>query len=80
MQAWQWLILVLVVVILAPVVPRVLAKLDARRQLRGEIPERKASENFHPDTPHPGDGKSTDGEILAGQAKMKSGQNVMGMK
>lgn len=80
MQAWQWLILVLVVVILAPVVPRVLAKLDARRQLRGEIPERKASENFHPDTPYPGDGKSTDGEILAGQAKMKSGQNVMGMK
>ena len=79
MQAWQWLVLVLVVVILAPVVPRMLAKLDARRQLRGEIPERKADASFDPDTPHPGDGRTVDGEILAGQAKMKSGQNVMGM-
>ena len=67
MQAWQWLIVVLVVVILVPVVPRVLAKIDAKRQLRGDIPERKAS-------------GSTDGEILAGQARMKSGQNVMGMR
>lgn len=80
MQAWQWLVVILVVVILAPVVPRVLARIDAKRQLRGEIPERKASENCNPDTPHPGEGSSTDGEILAGQAKMKSGQNVMGMK
>lgn len=31
-------------------------------------------------TPHPGDGSTTDGEILAGQARMKSGQNVMSMK
>lgn len=80
MQAWQWLILVLVVVILVPVIPRVLAAIDAKRQLRGDIPERKADENFRPDTPHPGDGSTADGEILAGQAKMKSGQNVMGMK
>lgn len=80
MQAWQWLIVVLIVVILVPVMPRVLAKIDAKRQLRGDIPERKASENFNPDTPRPGDGGSTDGEILAGQARMKSGQNVMGMK
>ena len=49
------------------------------RQLRGEIPERKADASFDPDTPHPGDGRTVDGEILAGQAKMKSGQNVMGM-
>ena len=80
MQSWQWLILVLVVVILIPVVPRVLAKIDAKRQLRGDIPERKADANFNPDTPHPGDGRNVDGEIMAGQAQMKSGQNVMGMK
>lgn len=35
MQAWQWLIVVLVVVIVAPLVPRILAKIDAKRQLRG---------------------------------------------
>lgn len=80
MHAWQWLILVLVVVIVAPLVPRILAKIDAKRQLRGDIPERKAGENMNLNTPHPGDGSTTDGEILAGQARMKSGQNVMSMK
>lgn len=80
MQAWQWLVVVLVVVILAPVVPHVLAAIDTKRQLRGDIPERKADETLNPHTPHPGDGRSADGEILAGQAQMKSGQNVMGMK
>lgn len=80
MQAWQWLILVLVVVILMPVVPRVLRAIDTRRQLRGDIPERRADAAFNPDTPRPGGGRTADGEILAGQARMKSGQNVMGMK
>lgn len=80
MQAWQWLLLVLAVAILAPVVTHLLAALDTRRQLRGDIPERKADATLNPHTPHPGDGRRVDGEILAGQARMKSGQNVMGMR
>lgn len=77
MEAWMWLILVLAVVILAPLVPRILRKIDSERQLRGNIPERKAPENLNTNTPHPGDGSTADGEILAGQARMKSGQNAM---
>ena len=42
MEAWMWLILVLLVVILAPLVPHILRKIDSERQLRGNIPERKA--------------------------------------
>lgn len=35
MQAWQWLILVVVVAVLIPLVPYVLRKIDFQRQLRG---------------------------------------------
>ena len=54
MDALLWLILILAVVILAPLVPYVLRKIDSRRQLRGDIPERKADENMNLNTPHPG--------------------------
>lgn len=78
MQAWQWLVLVLAVVILVPLVPCVLRKIDFQRQLRGDIPERKADPNRK--TAVPNDGKSADGDILAGQARLKSMQNAMGPK
>ena len=68
MDALLWLILILAVVILAPLVPYVLRKIDFQRQLRGNIPERKADEDMNLNTPHPGDGSTTDGDILAGQA------------
>lgn len=80
MDALLWLILILAVVILAPLVPYVLRKIDYRRQLRGDIPERKADENMNLNTPHPGDGSTTDGDILAGQARNKSMQNTMGLR
>lgn len=80
MQAWQWLILVVVVAVLIPLVPYVLRKIDFQRQLRGDIPERKADANLNPNTPHPGDGRTTDGDILAAQAKNKSMQNTMGLR
>lgn len=80
MDALLWLILILAVVILAPLVPYVLRKIDSRRQLRGDIPERKADENINLNTPHPGDGSTTDGDILAGQARNKSMQNTMGLR
>lgn len=80
MDALLWLILILAVVILAPLVPYVLRKIDFQRQLRGNIPERKADENMNLNTPHPGDGSTTDGDILAGQARNKSMQNTMGLR
>lgn len=80
MTNFLWLILILVVVIFAPVVPYVLRKIDAKRQLHGSIPERKAKENFNPKTPHPKDGRSSDGDIIAGQARLKSMQNMFGPK
>lgn len=80
MQAWQWLVLIVVVVILAPLVPYVLRRIDFQRQLRGNIPERKADANLNPNTPHPGDARTTDGDILAGQARNKSMQNTMGLQ
>ena len=80
MQAWQWLILVVVVAVLIPLVPYVLRKIDFQRQLRGDIPERKADASLNPNTPHPGDGATTDGDILARQARNKSMQNTMGLQ
>lgn len=80
MDALLWLVLILVVVILAPLVPYVLRKIDFQRQLRGNIPERKADENMNLNTPHPGDGSTTDGDILAGQARNKSMQNTMSLR
>lgn len=80
MDALVWLILILAVVILAPLVPYVLRKIDFQRQLRGNIPERKADEDMNLNTPHPGDGSTTDGDILAGQARNKSMQNTMGLR
>lgn len=80
MDALLWLILILAVVILAPLVPYVLRKIDFQRQLRGNIPERKADEDMNLNTPHPGDGSTTDGDILAGQARNKSMQNTMGLR
>lgn len=80
MDALLWLVLILAVVILAPLVPYVLRKIDSRRQLRGNIPEREADENMNLNTPHPGDGSTTDGDILAGQARNKSMQNTMSLR
>lgn len=80
MQAWQWLILVVVVAVLVPLVPYVLRKIDFQRQLREDIPERKADAGLNPNTPHPGDGRTTDGDILAAQARNKSMQNTMGLQ
>lgn len=80
MDALLWLILILAVVILAPLVPYVLRKIDFQRQLRGNIPERKADEDMNLNTPHPGDGSTTDGDILAGQARNRSMQNTMGLR
>ena len=80
MDALLWRILILAVVILAPMVPYVLRKIDSRRQLRGNIPERKADEDMNLNTPHPGDGSTTDGDILAGQARNRSMQNTMGLR
>lgn len=80
MDALVWLILILAVVILAPLVPYVLRKIDFQRQLRGNIPERKADEDMNLNTPHPGDGSTTDGDILAGQARNRSMQNTMGLR
>lgn len=80
MDALLWLILILAVVILAPLVPYVLRKIDFQRQLRGNIPERKADKDMNLNTPHPGDGSTTDGDILAGQARNKSMQNTMGLR
>ena len=80
MDALLWLILILAVVILAPLVPYVLRKIDFQRQLRGNIPERKADEDMNLNTPHPGDGSTTDGDILAGQARNRSMQNTMDLR
>lgn len=80
MDALLWLILILAVVILAPLVPYVLRKIDFQRQLRGNIPERKADKDMNLNTPHPGDGSTTDGDILAGQARNRSMQNTMGLR
>lgn len=80
MQAWQWLILVVVVAVLIPLVPYVLRKIDFQRQLRGDIPERKADADLNPNTPHPGDGRTTDGDILAAQARNRSVQNTVGLQ
>ena len=80
MDALLWLILILAVVILAPLVRYVLRKIDFQRQLRGNIPERKADEDMNLNTPHPGDGRNNDGDILAGQARNRCVENTMGLR
>ena len=76
MTAMQWLILIVAVVILAPLVPWALRKLDFARQVRGSRPERKPTGREHPDVP--GGAPNAAAESLALEAKMKSVQNAMG--
>lgn len=76
MTAMQWLILIVAVVILAPLVPWALRKLDFARQVRGSRPERKPTGREHPDVP--GNAPNAAAESLALEAKMKSVQNAMG--
>ena len=76
MTAMQWLILIVAVVILAPLVPWALRKLDFARQVRGSRPERNPTGREHPDVP--ASTPNTEAESLALEAKARSVQNVMG--
>lgn len=76
MTAMQWLILIIAVLLLAPLVPWALRKLDFARQVRGKRPERKPTGRERPDVP--GKAPNAEAESLALEAKMKSVQNVMG--
>ena len=69
------ILLLLVVLVLAPVVPLWLRKRDFDRQVRGLRPERKAGEK---DGLRRESRDTAEAEALAGQARLKSMQNING--
>lgn len=68
-------VVLLVVLVLAPVVPLWLRKRDFDRQVRGPRPERKAGEK---DGLRCESRDTAEAEALAGQARLKSMQNING--
>lgn len=70
-----YLVVLLVVLVLAPVVPLWLRKRDFDRQVRGLRPERKVGEK---DGLRRESRDTAEAEALAGQARLKSMQNING--